>query len=61
MVIDADDSGYALAATATGAQVNDRGCQVLRLTVTQGEARRSSGPDERTANAEADNKRCWGI
>lgn len=60
-VIDADDRGYTVTATATGAQAHDRGCQVLRLTVSGGQDTRSSGPDERTLNTAADNKRCWGL
>jgi type IV pilus assembly protein PilE len=60
-VADPTAQGYALVATATGAQASDRGCRVLRVTVTGGQATHASGPDERSANAEADNRRCWGL
>ncbi|HEY0821071.1 MAG TPA: type IV pilin protein [Rhizobacter sp.] len=60
-VVDATANGYTLVATATGAQASDRGCRVLRVTIAGGQATRSSGPDERGANAEADNRRCWGL
>ena len=60
-VAEAHATGYALLATATGAQAADRSCRVLRLTVTHGQATHASGSDERTANAAADNKRCWGL
>lgn len=60
-VTDATASGYSLTATATGAQASDRGCRVLRLVVANGQATHTSGADERSTNAEADNRRCWGI
>ncbi|MBX3618789.1 MAG: type IV pilin protein [Rhizobacter sp.] len=60
-VADASTTGYALAATAIGAQAADEGCRVLRVIVAHGLTAYASGPDERTANASADNKRCWGL
>jgi type IV pilus assembly protein PilE len=60
-VVEATASGYSLVATATGAQAGDRGCRVLRVTVTGGHATHTSGPDERSINADADNRRCWGL
>ena len=60
-VADPSASGYSLTATATGAQAGDQGCRILRVTMTNGQATHASGPDERSANAEADNRRCWGL
>lgn len=60
-VADASASGYSLIATATGAQAGDRACRVLRITVANGQATHASGADERSLNADADNRRCWGI
>lgn len=60
-VTDASASGYSLVATAIGAQAGDRPCRVLRVTVTNGQSTRASGDDERHANNDADNRRCWGI
>lgn len=60
-VAEADTSRYSVVATATGVQASDQACRVLRVTVDRGQAAHASGPDERTANAAADNKRCWGL
>jgi type IV pilus assembly protein PilE len=60
-VIDATASGYSLVATATGAQASDRNCRVLRVTTVGSQTTHASGPDERSTNADADNRRCWGI
>lgn len=60
-VAEATASGYSLVATATGAQAGDRSCRVLRVTVANGQATHASGTDERHANTEADNRRCWGL
>lgn len=60
-VTETSTSGYSLIATATGAQAGDRACRVLRITVANGQATRASGDDERHANTDADNRRCWGL
>lgn len=60
-VADPTASGYSLIATATGAQAGDRLCRVLRITVANGQATHASGADPRDTNADADNRRCWGI
>lgn len=60
-VSEATASGYSLVATATGAQAGDRPCRVLRVTVANGQATHASGADEASTNADADNRRCWGI
>lgn len=60
-VAEATSTGYSLVATAMGAQAGDQGCRVLRVTVAHGQATRASGADERSTNADADNRRCWGI
>lgn len=60
-VLGSTASGYALVATATGAQAADRGCRLLRLEVERGEVRHVSGRDAADTNAAADNRRCWGM
>lgn len=60
-VVEATASGYSLVATATGAQAGDRSCRVLRVMVAGGQTTYASGQDERSANADADNRRCWGL
>jgi type IV pilus assembly protein PilE len=54
-------SGYELRASATGAQHNDAGCRHLRLRVDGANVAYASGSDERFANAEAANRRCWSL
>ena len=46
---------------ASGAQARDAACRNLRLSVTGGRTLRESGADERLANDEAANRRCWGL
>ncbi|HET7794347.1 MAG TPA: type IV pilin protein [Rhizobacter sp.] len=60
-VTESSETGFSATATGTGAQAADTACRVLRLTVTGGDTRYASGPDENTANSSADNKRCWGV
>jgi type IV pilus assembly protein PilE len=52
-------TGYVIAARAVGAQSNDRGCAVLKLSVSGGQTIMSSGADDSASNLEAANKRCW--
>jgi len=60
-VTESSETGFSATATGTGAQAADSACRVLRLTVTGGDTRYASGPDETTANSSADNQRCWGV
>lgn len=60
-IAEATASGYSLVATAAGVQMGDRRCRVLRITVANGQATRTSGEDERSVNGDADNRHCWGI
>ena len=53
-------SGYTLQATAQGAQAADAPCRHLRLQVDGPQTTWSSGPDSELANADSDNRRCWG-
>jgi len=59
-VTDAEARGYVLLAIANPAQQADSNCRVLRIRLTEGEQQRSSGPDARTLNPPAENRRCWG-
>ena len=59
-VTEASASSFSATATGTGAQAGDAACKVLRLTVSGGDTRYASGPDESTTNGSVDNRRCWG-
>jgi type IV pilus assembly protein PilE len=58
-VADAGPDGYALTATATGAQARDRACRVLRLVVDGGTTQFASERADGTVNDDAANRRCW--
>jgi type IV pilus assembly protein PilE len=60
-VLAADEQGYVAVAHASGAQAGDAACRLLRLTVAGGRSTRASGADERVANDEAANRRCWNL
>ena len=60
-VLEAEADRYVLQAAAVGAQVGDRACRVLRLTVDGAMVTRSSGPDDSFVNDAAANRRCWGL
>lgn len=57
----ADEQGYVALAQAGGAQARDAACRNLRLSVIGGRTLRESGADERLANDEAANRRCWSL
>jgi len=54
-----DAEGYAVLATATGAQARDADCRVLKLSVTGANPSYASGPDVSAANPAATNRGCW--
>ena len=54
-----DADGYAVLATATGAQTRDAACRVLKLSVTGTNPSYASGPDAAAANPDAVNRSCW--
>ena len=60
-VVAADETGYELRATAAGAQVRDRTCRRLTLSVAGANVVQASGPDADTSNDAAANRRCWGL
>ncbi len=53
--------GFVAMAIAQGAQAADRQCKVLKLVVTDGNARYASGSDLQADNSDALNKRCWNL
>jgi type IV pilus assembly protein PilE len=54
-----DAEGYAVLATAIGAQARDADCRVLKLSVTGANPTYTSGPDSSAANSAAINRSCW--
>ena len=61
LVLDAhDERGYALHAIAHGLQQSDATCRRLTLVVDGFDMTQASGRDERSANDDAANRRCWG-
>ncbi|WP_280151067.1 type IV pilin protein [Piscinibacter sp. XHJ-5] len=56
-----DATGYDLRASAAGGQHTDTDCRHLRLLVVGADIAYASGSDERFANAEALNRRCWSL
>jgi len=60
-VVSADEEGYELRATASGAQARDSACRRLTLSVSGANVVQSSGPDAGTTNDSAANRRCWGL
>ena len=53
--------GYEILASAQGVQARDVACRHLRLQVSGANEIRASGPDVSVANADAPNRRCWGL
>ncbi len=53
--------GYALSATATGAQSRDAACRHLQLRAAGADLVYASGPDASAANAATTNRQCWGL
>ena len=60
-VLAADDVHYEVIARASGPQAGDSECRHLKLVVDAVVTTRASGPDDRVANPEAANRRCWGL
>lgn len=58
-VPEATAAGFTAMAKGTGPQANDRACQVLSITVANGQTSYASGADEQASNDSATNKRCW--
>jgi type IV pilus assembly protein PilE len=56
-----DETGYELHARAAGSQRTDADCRHLRLRVAGANVAYASGSDDRFANAEAANRRCWSL
>jgi type IV pilus assembly protein PilE len=56
-----DADGYALLATAGGAQANDIECRFMAARATGMNLTHASGADASLANAEAANRRCWSL
>jgi type IV pilus assembly protein PilE len=56
-----DEAGYELRASAAGGQHTDADCRHLRLLVAGANVAYASGSDDRFANAEAANRRCWSL
>ena len=52
--------GYAIVASATGAQARDASCRFLRLTQADATLSYASGADATVANDAAANRKCWG-
>lgn len=52
-------AGYALTASATGAQARDTTCRHLRVTLADAALSYASGADATTANGADVNRRCW--
>lgn len=57
----ADEEGYDVLATATGAQARDAGCRHMSLRVTGANLAYASGPDANVANPAPLNAKCWSL
>jgi type IV pilus assembly protein PilE len=58
-VASSGSDGYALVATAAGAQARDATCRTLRLEIAGSGLLYASGPDASASNAADVNRRCW--
>ena len=56
-----DPDAYELVATATGLQARDAACRYLKLSSASLNVVHASGPDDRVANDNAQNRRCWDL
>ncbi len=56
-----DSDTYELVATATGLQARDAACRYLKLSSAGLNVVHASGPDDRVANDNAQNRRCWDL
>jgi type IV pilus assembly protein PilE len=60
-VVSADEDGFVLQASATGAQARDSACRFMKLSVTGANVVYASGASADVANAAAANRRCWSL
>lgn len=60
-ISDASAQGFTATASAQGSQAGDSACQVMRISVAQGETTYSSGPSADSLNTNATNQRCWNL
>jgi type IV pilus assembly protein PilE len=54
-----DADGFEAQAQAKGGQAGDQSCRFFKITVTDGVATRTSGPDAKANNTAEINRRCW--
>lgn len=59
--LSADEDGYNVLATATGAQARDAMCRNLSLHMAGANIRYASGPDATVANPDSVNRKCWNL
>ena len=60
-LVSADEDGYDLLATASGAQARDAGCRNMAVRVSGANLAYASGPDARVANPADLNAKCWNL
>jgi type IV pilus assembly protein PilE len=61
LAMTSSDMGYEVHAVANGAQSADAECRHLKLRVDGADVVQASGRDERVANVQTVNSRCWGV
>jgi type IV pilus assembly protein PilE len=59
--IGASADGYAVLATATGAQARDTACRHMKLSATGMDVVYASGADTTVANPDTANRKCWNL
>ena len=59
--LSADEDGYEVVATATGAQARDATCRNMSVRVVGANLVYASGPDASVANPAALNRKCWSL
>lgn len=60
-VLSADEDGYEVLATASGAQARDAGCRHMALRMVGANPVYASGPDATVANPPSTNAKCWSL
>ena len=60
-LVSADEEGYDVLATASGAQARDAGCRNMAVRVSGANLAYASGPDARVANPAHLNAKCWNL
>ena len=60
-LVSADEDGYDVLATASGAQARDAGCRNMAVRVSGANLAYASGPDARVANPADLNAKCWNL